>query len=316
MFSDYSALVLKDFRKKRDTGELSPNLTRSTPAKLRDECLAVLAARFSPNDEKTLRIFFGPRTSMAEYEHAIRRFEVSKFKPLNNFLLGETASTVDKNIELLAWLIDFHPRPYGANHSVKQEPELTTTSQPNAPLPTSADSVPVRPEKKLLKSILTENHTGVDEELRETKNTLPGNRKRPAILLAVLVMTGAIAYFVLTNFLAPQKCMYWTGEHYEPVSCNEKIEGAPVLALDAAKVKDFRKITQTDTITYNSLGYVWYSKIDNELEFFTADGYHPVHNERKLKPLSKYMIAKYLKGGKNVLQKRVNDADVGHLFAQ
>lgn len=49
-------------------------------------------------------------------ESAIRRFDPDKFKPLNNFLKKGTNTDL-KNIELLAWLIDFRPRPY-SNYKV------------------------------------------------------------------------------------------------------------------------------------------------------------------------------------------------------
>ncbi|MGE9310792.1 hypothetical protein ACLOAU_04080 [Niabella sp. CJ426] len=41
----------------------------------------------------------------------IKRFDIDKFKPLQNFL-KKPVNTREKNIELLAWLIDFKFRPY------------------------------------------------------------------------------------------------------------------------------------------------------------------------------------------------------------
>ncbi len=51
------------------------------------------------------------------YLNHIRGFETDKFKPLDNYLKGHTERTDDKNLELLAWLIDFRHRPhiYGTN---------------------------------------------------------------------------------------------------------------------------------------------------------------------------------------------------------
>lgn len=90
--------------------------------------------------------------------------------------------------------------------------------------------------------------------------------------------------------------MYWTGDDYKAISCNDKVENASILALDATKVRTFKKIALTDTITRHSLGYVWYSKIDNKLEFFTSDGFHPTNDDRRLKPLTEYIINRYLSG--------------------
>ncbi len=45
--------------------------------------------------------------------HAIiQRCDTDKFRPLVNYLRGRSESTDEKNIELLAWLIDFPGRPW------------------------------------------------------------------------------------------------------------------------------------------------------------------------------------------------------------
>ena len=90
--------------------------------------------------------------------------------------------------------------------------------------------------------------------------------------------------------------MFWNGDHYQPVSCNKKMDGAMVYALDSLKTQRFKKITRADTLTNNSLGHVWYSKIDGAVEFYTADGFHPVHTERKLKPMTELILNKYARG--------------------
>ncbi len=62
-------------------------------------------------------------------------------------------------------------------------------------------------------------------------------------------------------------CMYWAGDHYQPVPCNQKVPNTLVVALDTLLIKNFRKITQPDTITNRAIGLVWYSKINNKVEF-------------------------------------------------
>ncbi|WP_315823473.1 hypothetical protein [Paraflavitalea speifideaquila] len=61
--------------------------------------------------------------------------------------------------------------------------------------------------------------------------------------------------------------MYWAGDHYQPVPCNQKVPNTLVVALDTLLIKNFRKITQPDTITNRAIGLVWYSKINNKVEF-------------------------------------------------
>ena len=112
MFADYQNQVILAYQMKFDANALSPHLMRPTPAKLKDECLAICQERYMKKDEQFLRSFFEPREDKAGYMLAIKSSDTDKFKPLCNFLKNNTISTSDKNIELLAWLIGFEPRPY------------------------------------------------------------------------------------------------------------------------------------------------------------------------------------------------------------
>jgi hypothetical protein len=87
--------------------------------------------------------------------------------------------------------------------------------------------------------------------------------------------------------------MCWTGDHYRRVSCKQRPGENPVYALDSLKLEKFKRITTPDTLTANAVGRVWYSKIDGKIEYFTADGFHPVHTERHLHPLTVYILNKY-----------------------
>jgi hypothetical protein len=91
--------------------------------------------------------------------------------------------------------------------------------------------------------------------------------------------------------------MYWAKDHFQPIPCTQKVPNTLVVALDTVKVKNFKRITRPDTITNRAKGSVWYSKIDNEIEFFTADGEHPVVIGRRLKPITDYIIDKYIHPG-------------------
>ena len=93
----------------------------------------------------------------------------------------------------------------------------------------------------------------------------------------------------------PGKYMYWNGENFlatENASLGSQINVVP---MNDEKLKYFRKITTPDTITERSLDKVWYSKHQNVVEFFTADGVNP-ENGKELKILSQHMFEKYIKG--------------------
>ncbi len=272
MFDEYKAGVLQAYKHKKAANALSPNLTRSTPAKLRAECLEVFNSRFLKKDELALKSFFGSRDDATGYVQAIRKCDVDKFRPLDNFLKGNTTDSEDKNIELLAWLIDFEPRPYRFGQTY---------------LPATANTKPV----------IT--------QVRQDVTPVPKSNKNIFLLLIVPVIIGIGVYAVFYHpakpghsansvVSGPEKCMYWAGDHYQAVSCNQKLGDTLEIALDPEKIVHFKRITTPDTLTANSLGKVWYIKINNHLEYYTAAGFHPTHPDRRLLPLSKYMLNKYV----------------------
>ncbi|MBV6881586.1 hypothetical protein NG800_016665 [Epilithonimonas ginsengisoli] len=86
------------------------------------------------------------------------------------------------------------------------------------------------------------------------------------------------------------QCMFWDGKEYIPAHCSDTENG--LIALDRKLVDNFKKITTPDTIT--SIKNVWYSKHQNVVEFFTADGVNP-ENGKELHELSQHMLDKYIK---------------------
>ena len=127
----YRADIWQFYQNKKSAGELSLNLKHPTAAKLRNECLLLFRKGLDKADYRMLRSFLGRPDNEEIYESAIRRFDPDKFKPLNNFLKKGT-NTDEKNIELLAWLIDFRPRPFSNYKSVNMllpESNLDLTTQ-------------------------------------------------------------------------------------------------------------------------------------------------------------------------------------------
>lgn len=112
MFADYQSCVREDYLKKKTAGKLSLHLAQPTPGSLKKACIAVYNNSFLKKDERLLEDFFERKVDATGYERVIRQFDTERFKPLCNFLREKTCNTEEINIELLAWLIDFHPRPY------------------------------------------------------------------------------------------------------------------------------------------------------------------------------------------------------------
>uniref|UniRef100_A0A494G910 Calcineurin-like phosphoesterase domain-containing protein n=1 Tax=Solanum lycopersicum TaxID=4081 RepID=A0A494G910_SOLLC len=75
-----------------------------------------------------------------------------------------------------------------------------------------------------------------------------------------------------------KKYMYWNGERYIVTDSSYISPSYKVIAANENELGHFRKITRKDTMTVeNSLGKVWCSKWNNEVDFFTMDAqYEPV----------------------------------------
>ncbi|MNK31428.1 hypothetical protein D3C87_498640 [compost metagenome] len=86
-----------------------------------------------------------------------------------------------------------------------------------------------------------------------------------------------------------RQCMWWNGKEYVPNDCNDTKNG--LVAIDMKMVDNFKKITTPDTIT--SIKNLWYSKHQNVVEFFTADGVNP-ENGKDLRPVTTHIFEKYL----------------------
>jgi hypothetical protein len=314
MFEDYKEKVILAYQKKKEASSISNNLLHPTPGRLRNECLSIYKERCLQKDEKTFRLFFGPKDNLADYGQSINRVEIDKFRPLINFLKRKTNVTDERNIELLAWLIDFEPRPYqyGINYKeditagIAQEiinnSEKTENKDNSAPPDEENDETWNTKENDILEErVAIEENGPVKPEIQTAfekfdrpKESLLGSRikKTIASFMIIIVAVSSGTYVLLRD--QNQACMYWTGDHYSPVSCNKKMDDTAIIALDTGKAVHFKKITQTDTLTQSAVGKVWYAKIDGEIEFYTADGFHPIYNDIRLKPITVYILNKYI----------------------
>lgn len=295
MYPDYRLLVLKDYQEKKAGNALSLRLRSPSPAQLRDECIAVCEERYLRKDEPVLRTFFGKKDDVAGYIQAIKNHDTDKFKPLVNYLRGQVSSTDQKNIELLAWLINFEPRPF----------QLGKKYDAAGAAPEDDEEEKEEREREVVTEIMKGNgeNVGVMRMFQHVPGKQkPGSKNRAIIILAFLIMFIVGGSYWLLKDKAPkivltgkESCMYWAEDHYEPVSCNQKFKDTLIVALDSVKLHQFKKITQPDTITARAKGHVWYVKVDNGIEFYTSDGYHPIYHQKRLRPVTDYIIYKYVR---------------------
>lgn len=146
---------------------------------------------------------------------------------------------------------------------------------------------------------------------------LPGTRKITAakfvtlttILFALMSAVTILLWDKVVNGTIKQpspdeQCMYWTGKHYQPTKCNEVPAGAIGVPLNTNTLNRFRKINLPDTMTVNSVGKVWCSKINGKYDFFTdgnSNSVNPSDTTRRIKPLSQYILNKYTSNHRFIL---------------
>jgi hypothetical protein len=174
----------------------------------------------------------------------------------------------------LAWLLDFHPRP--SIEYYKNPEGIKISGHP----PNDGDNI--RGKKKQVSVIKVKLEGGWWSK----KNW----KSWTATICCLILMIAAFAYYkIKTN----QKCMYWTGDHYEASTCEIKIN-TEVIALNKGRLDSLKMVTRPDTITYASIGKLWWGKTNGVVHFYTAGGDHPTDSNKRLLPITKYMIDKYV----------------------
>ncbi len=293
MHADYIAHVLAKYKHSCDTQSLSLSLIRPTPASLRSECAALCKRRFSKRDEQILALFFDHHDSQKAYTDTINNLPAEKFKALQNFLNGKTDYPDIKVVELTAWLVDVQPRPYQSDFDY-------TTIDLRRNCISGENNIPVgniEPKQEINQLPANQGLLGIVDVSKNEPSDKPllFNRRRFFFIAGLmLILTISVTITLWRVGIHKGNCMYWDSDHYELVACDKKKPDVLVIAADDNMLRNFKKITREDTITAAALGHVWYSKIDNLVEYFTADGYHPVQIQYHLKPLTLYMIAHHL----------------------
>ena len=105
----YQKEILKKYKKERG-GEMKGYLMEPTSRQIREACISLLRKENSKNDNYILNRFFQFKNEDDKLK-TIQKFDADRFKPVVNFLKGKAQKTSPENIELIALLIDFQPRP-------------------------------------------------------------------------------------------------------------------------------------------------------------------------------------------------------------
>lgn len=295
MFADYVTLVLRHYEQKRAKNEISKRLIQPTPGSIKEECEAVFSSRYLKKDQQILDTYFGAPTEKVSSADRIAQFPLGRFKALQKYVIKKSGNTSLKNIELLAWLIDFEGRPFvhGKNYElddINQKSGGNTTD-------TAGDTQEIDKEHVTLETGSDVPQNPFIDNVTATISPVNSLQKyKPIIASIAIFLVSAIAIFFIYGWVksSRQRCMYWTGNAYVACSCRENHGDTNVIALDTFTLSHLKKIDRPDTISYEDIGSVWYIKTNNKLEYFTAGGNYPADPKRKLNPVTAYMIDKYI----------------------
>ncbi|MDM1295352.1 hypothetical protein HX021_13775 [Sphingobacterium sp. N143] len=318
-FNIFKEGVLSLYEEKKRKQEMDELLASPSPANLRDYCLIRLSEGLPEADILVLQKFFDPLKKEKSLEDAIYKYKTGWLRALQKFILGKTENPDELLVKLLAVLVDYQPRPFRYNYD--NTPTQIDLDPPHTPPPIEdgskmVPSTAVGPKGiSQDEAVISEgdhektvdiDHVdtgqvispeGADESQRNKDES--GLQKKPFLNKHALRFTGAasliVTIFITIHFLTPEDCMCWNGEKYIQVDCQDKTQAYQVIGLDQDRLEYFRKITQPDSLGVKDIGNIWYSKIDNEVEFFTGPGYHPVQPNKSLKAVTRHIWDTYVR---------------------
>lgn len=287
MLEEYKKRVLLSYQKKKESHQLSGNLVTPSPGKLRDECLIVYGERFQQKDDEILRLFF-KKDSEGDYTKSIYNFNIDELRPLEKILkTGKIGRSYDRNISLLAWLINFEPRPYRfvpPDTSGNYNNEEGTSNVGN---PVVIHQPDVNPQHKTTTVL-----TVFDAEDTRVDKVNWWNKSKNWKIWTVTICCLLISFIVLAYY-QNRNYMYWDGDHYEKVSRFHKVDAAIIPFQE--KMAELKRITRLDTVTRNAIGHVWYAKPKRDsVDFFTDSGEYPMDRRKRLLPVTDYILKKYI----------------------
>lgn len=265
--SEYLKDILSTYEKKKQEMALSIRLSNPTPANIRLECISIYRTRHKPTEDKILTEFVTPDKDGKLSLKSFDSVNAETFKQVPRIIKGEVPNPGLKYIELIAWLIDFNPRPSLIYYTTKKNKK-------------KLDILILKPIYTILLIIAI---SGLALLLLITRKENPDNSK--------------------FNTSLKQHCMYWLIDHYEPVDCNKTMRGIPIMPYNSHIMANLKKIMLPDTLTKFSLEKVWYSRINGHYEYFTDSGMHPIDTVKRLRPLTTNILQKYTSNDRYAMQR-------------
>ena len=287
---DYKAAIKIKFDKEK-LGEDHDYFESPSPATLRELCLLKFDNGLNSVDQDIFRIYFKSKPN-EDLRNSIYNFHIPKFKSIQSFLVAteKDKKTSILNLNLVAVLVDFNPRPFNKflkNDSITDE-FITESDTQNATVVEDETINKLEEIDELLrikpKSVMSFN-----------TNTL---KKKIGFSIIGLLGMFSIGYTAKDVVFPEKTCMQWKEDHYELVDCvitansfKETNKPEPYDEIEFLRKK--LKVSDTTTFFNGNKPLVWYSKVNNVVEFFNMDGYNP-ENKDELKEITPHMIKNHV----------------------
>jgi len=324
-FDDYKIAVKNRYEEARNS-EYFDYLDNPTRAKLRNLCWELFQQQNRNQDD--LNVF----SSLLGLPFDINRKnkfdeQIDKFRPIEKYFKGETDPANVEAVNMAAILVGFEIRPFNKFriHNLYRD-EIQNDDADNSEI-SNTERQPIdssliletfldkkESERGIEKGIVEKNHDEVTESgkvneiaIREAEpkaislfliikekllNRLKRKIKVTAIGVAIVLCVGFAAIY---EFFPSKGCMQWTGNKYEIVDCDLKAPDNNIELLDANQVNMERiKVCDTTAFFVNEKAVVFYARSSDSLECFNQIGYHPERRSLYLKPITHYMIGRYV----------------------
>jgi|GEM_PF-6601208 len=280
MPEDYQTVVLAKYRKLTEKEKASIGLSSLTRASIRKACIKKFNEQYCSEDDYIFAEFFDVDRIDANFSQLLNKSDADDFKAIHNHIVGnnKTDNTDSKNTELLAWLIDFNPRPSHRYYAIEREKEQKETKA------SGGDVIDYTKKNIVLNPISEELVSNPNVTMHSPTVNRPKWQNKWFFGSAVGIASISVIFLFFPRY------MTWRGNHYEWLFFNTSTNKTPVVAIDWDLIRGFQMVTRKDTLTEYSIGKLWYLKEKNNHEVFTMGGKHPLLVNRNLRPLSKTIL--------------------------
>lgn len=311
----YKKAVIKQYEEVKN-GEDYIYLNAPTRGKLNKLCWEIFETKSVSTDDK---VVFNTLLGFPFDLNTKNKFKsnTNQFRPIETFLKGETDPDKMEVVDLAAILVDYQLRPF--NKFRKQidpddlelikdlrdtkfsNPQISDALNDEVSNENSIDEKIEESEQFQSQDSEEKQEESEEQESIPRSNFVPVDNKTPNKIWRYLAIASVLFGLGLIIYLAlPKKdCIQWSGDHYEEVSCDLKIEGIGTFNSPEPydeRIINLRRIKVCDTTVFfqNEKAIIWYAKVGDSIEFFNTHGMHP-ENGKALRPITSYIIDKYVK---------------------